>query len=61
MYCRGGSRLNEPPYKYLFVGATSTTAAPTNQFVGAAGLSSRPYKSIGRGGSYYQPPLQIDL
>ena len=34
-YCRGGSRLNHP-YKYLFVGA--------------AGITSRPYKSICRGG-----------
>ena len=48
-YCRGGSRLNRP-YKYLFVGATGTTATPTNQFVGAAGNTSRPYKSICRGG-----------
>ena len=35
MYCRGGSRLN-CPYKYLFVGA--------------AGNTSCPYKSICRGG-----------
>ena len=60
MYCRGGSRLNRP-YKYLFVGAAGTTAAPTNGFVGAASVSNRPYKSICRGGLYYQPPLQIDL
>ena len=34
-YCRNGSRLNRP-YKYVFVGATGNT--------------SRPYKSICRGG-----------
>ena len=38
-YCRGGSRLNRP-YKYLFVGAAGTTAAPTNRFVGAAGQTA---------------------
>ena len=48
-YCRGGSRLNRP-YKYLFVGAAGSTAAPTNRFVGVAGNTSRPYKSICRGG-----------
>ena len=42
-YCRGGSRLNRP-YKYLFVGAAGTTATPTNRFVGAARITSRPYK-----------------
>ena len=49
MYCRGGSRLNRP-YEYLFIGAAGTTAAPTDRFVGAAGNTSRPYKSIYRGG-----------
>jgi len=32
------------PYKYLFVEAVGTIAAPTNQFVRAAGNKSRPYK-----------------
>ena len=40
-YCRGGSRLNRP-YKYLFVGAVGTTAAPINQFVGAAVVLAAP-------------------
>ena len=48
-YYRGGFRLNRP-YKYLFVGAAGTTAAPTNLYVGAAGNKSRPYKYIYRGG-----------
>ena len=49
MYCRGGSRLNRP-YKYLFVGAAGTTAAPTNRFVEVTGVFSRPYKLICGGG-----------
>ena len=32
------------------------SAAHTNRFEGAARITSRPYKSICRGGSYYQPP-----
>ena len=57
IYCRGGSRLNRP-YKYPLVGAAGTTAAPTNRFVGAAGVSSRPYKWICRSDWCFQPPLQ---
>ena len=56
-YCRGGSRLNRP-YKYLFVGAAGTIAAPTNRFVGAAGNTSRPYKLICRDGCSTSRPYQ---
>ena len=61
------------PYKYLFVGAAGTTAAPTNRFVGAAGRpGNRPYKyMICRDGlvgaadqtvptNGYEPLLKID-
>jgi len=48
------SNLN---YKFEFflakkctVGAVGTMAAPTNRFVEAAGVTSRPYKSICKGG-----------
>ena len=36
--------------KKCTVGAVGTVAAPTNQFVKAAGVISRPYKSICKGG-----------
>ena len=34
------------PNKYLFVGAAGTTTAPANRFVGAARITSRPYKCL---------------
>ena len=36
--------------------AVPTQRSTNHAFVGVAGVSSRPYKSICRGGSYYQPP-----
>ena len=41
---------------HTFVGAV--LISPTNLFVGAAGVISRPYKSIYRGGWEHQPSLQ---
>ena len=50
--CRGGSRS--------FVGAVWPAAPtnPTNRFVEAAGVISRPYKSICRGGWYCSRPYK---
>ena len=49
----------------LYRGGLANRPYPTvsinHAFVGAARVTSRPYKFICRDDSYYQPPLQIDL
>ena len=47
-----GRFQTEPPLQTGIIGATGTTTAPTNRFVGAADNTSRLYKSIYKGAPY---------
>jgi hypothetical protein len=49
----GGGWCYKPSLQIIFVEAADVTSPPTNQFVGVAGDTSRPYKSdlYGRSGN----------